>query len=385
MVEERLFACPKCGLDVEGLPVITPIGREHDRAAQGKVVIVHAMILGTRTAKTFTDVQYRGVYLPDAQLVLPTGEGTIQDGTLVDRHGDPELMMSFAEQYLSSYRALMPTGRLPTSVVEVMPAIHLLVVAAELAMKADLMRSDKFTEGHSLKDLFKNLEGPHRGQARRRFANCEANKRLTSVGERPQPISGVLAAYGASYGGGSQVYLDTRYYAEPTTKLRKSPGWSLLKSNTPYPIFLPYVVEVLIETFRFFDGAARLERLGAKVAPGARAAVDNNHGDWGLVPGSLGLIVVQVPQNVRLSAQHAELPEFRRWKEARPPGFSASWGYGGSELLFYRLDEGAPDSVNIGGIECTVWRDDSLGMHSRDLYQLANALDAGAISNTLRV
>ena len=385
MVVERLFACPKCGLDVEGLPVITPIGREHDRAAQGKGVIVHARILGTRTAKTFTDMQYRGVSLPDAQLVLPTSEGTIQDGTVVDQHGDPELMMSYAEQYLSAYRALMPTGRLPTSVVEVMPAIHLLVVAAELAMKADLMRSEKLIEGHSLEALFKNLHGPHRGEARRRFANCEPNQRLASVGERPQPISRVLAAYGESYSGGSQVYLDTRYYAEPTTKLRKSPGWSLVKSNTPYPIFLPYVVEVLIETFRFFDGAARLERLGATVGHGARAPVDNNHGDWGLVPSSLGLIVVQIPQNGRLDAQHGELPEFRGWKQAQPPGLAASWGYGGSELLFYRLDEGTPDSVSIGGVECRIWRNGSLGMHSRDLYQLANVLDAGGISNTLRV
>ena len=279
----------------------------------------------------------------------------------------------------------MPSGRVPTSAVEVMPALHLLVVAAELAMKADLMRSGKHIEVHSLKDLFKNLEGSHRGEARRRFASCEPNERLRSVGEPPRPISGVLAAYGASYGGGSQVYLDTRYYAEPTTKLKKSPGWSMLKANTPYPIFLPYAVEVLIDTFRFFDGAARLARLGAKVVHGARAAVDNNHGDWGLVPSSLGLIVVQVPQNGRLDAHHDELPEFRRWKRARPPGFFASWGYGGSELLFYRLDAGAPASVSIGGVECRVWRGDSLGMHSRDLYQLADALDAGAISNTLRV
>ena len=327
------------------MPVLLPIRREGDGAAQGRVEHVHAMILGMPTTKTFPGVQYPGVYLPGTQLVVPIHEGTIADGSMVDQHGDPELMMSFAEQYFSGYRALMPTGRLPISVVEVMPALHLLVVAAELAMKADLMRSDKHTEGHSLKDLFKSLDGSHRGEARRRFASCEPNERLRSVGEPPQPISGVLAAYGASYGGGSQVYLDTRYYAEPTTKLRKSPGGNLLKADTPYPIFLPYAVEVLIETFRFFDGAARLARLGAKVARGARTDVDNNHGDWGLVPSSLGLIVVQVPQNARLDARHDELAEFRRWKEARPPGFSVSWMYGGSELLFYRLDKGTPDSV----------------------------------------
>ncbi|MCY3844007.1 MAG: hypothetical protein OXH69_10750 [Acidobacteria bacterium] len=370
---------------VEGMPVLMPITRERDGPARGQIEHVRAMILGVPTAQTFPGVQYPGVYVPDTQMVVPTHEGTIADGSVVDQHGDPELMLSFAEQYLSAYRALMPTGRLPTSVVEVMPALHLLVVAAELAMKADLMRSDKHTEGHSLKDLFKNLDGSHRGEARRRFANCEPNERLRSVGGPPQSISVVLSAYGASYGGGSQVYLDTRYYAEPTTKLKESPGGSLSKANTPYPIFLPYAVGVLIETFRFFDGAARLARLGAKVARGARADVDNNHGDWGLVPSSLGLIVVQVPQNARLDARHDELPEFRRWKEVRPPGFSVSWMYGGSELLFYRLDERAPDSMRIGNIECRLWRDESLGMHSRDLYKLADVLDANPISNTLRV
>ena len=111
--------------------------------------------------------------------------------------------------------------------------------------------------------------------------------------------------------------------------------------------------------------------------------MDNNHGDWGLVPSSLGLIVVQVPQNARIDARHDELPEFRRWKQARPPGLSVSWGYGGSELFFYRLDDGAPASVRVDGIECRIWRDDSLGMHSRDLYQLADVLDANLMLNTL--
>ena len=58
--------------------------------------------------------------------------------------------------------------------------------------------------------------------------------------------------------------------------------------------------------------------------------------------------------------------------------------YGGDELLFYDLDEGVPNPVKIGGIECRVRRDDDLGMHSRDLYRLADVLDANPVSNTLR-
>ena len=70
------------------------------------------------------------------------------------------------------------------------------------------------------------------------------------------------------------------------------------------------MVESLIDTFRFFDGAERLERLGADVALGARAAVANNHGKWGLVPGSLGLVVVQVPQKAWLDAEHNKFARF---------------------------------------------------------------------------
>ena len=56
--------------------------------------------------------------------------------------------------------------------------------------------------------------------------------------------------------------------------------------------------------------------------------------------------------------------------------------YGGSILLFYRGGEGTPpdSEMNIDGIDCRIWRNDHLGMHSRDLYLLADALDAGSIS-----
>lgn len=379
MLVEQQHVCPKCGLEVEGLPVLMPISRQPG-PAQAKAERVHATILGRPTAKTLSCVQYRGVFLPDAQLAVPTHEGFISDGHVVDAHGDPELMTSFAEQYLSAYRTLMPAGRLPTSVVEVMPALHTLVVAAELAIKADLIRSGRKREdieGHSLPDLFGKLDGSHRREVRKRFAKCELNVLLTAMGESPQPIKGILTCYSRSPSSGSSVYLDTRYHAEP------GPGGKA--GMTMYPIFLPYAVEILIETFRFFSGAARLGRRGAAVSRCAHSGADGDHGDWSLVPSSLGLVVVQVPQNARVDTRHDELPEFRRWKEARPPGFSASWMYGGSELLFYRLDEGAPDSLRIGGIECKVRRDDDLGMHSRDLYQLADALDAGFTSNALRI
>ncbi|WP_420636169.1 hypothetical protein [Candidatus Palauibacter sp.] len=336
-------------------------------------------------------VQYPAVCLTATREVLPSGEGTIQDGTVVDQHGDPELMARFAQHYLSAHQAVMPTGRPPRSVVGMMPALHLLVMATELVMKADLMRSEKDAgKHHSLKDLYQDLDDVHRRDADDRFARCDLNVRLKLVGEPTLTISDLLTVYDSSYGGASRVYTDTRYYAEPTTKFKESTGMhgaNLLKSNTPYPIFLPRVVESLIATFRFFDGAARLQRLGGQVARGARAAMKDNHGDWGLVPSSLGLVVVQVGQHTWMDAGGEELPEFRRWKQLRPPGFSTSWMYGGSRLLFYQAGQHAPpdSESHIDGIRCRLWRDNSLGMHSRDLYRLADVLESGAMSNTLRM
>ena len=112
---------------------------------------------------------------------------------------------------------------------------------------------------------------------------------------------------------------------------------------------------------------------------GYETHVPNNHGDWGAVPVSLDLVAVQVLQKDRLGAGNAERPEFRVWKAAHPPGFTTSWMYGGSELLFYRADENSPpdSTVEIDGIECRIWRDGKLGMHSRDLFLLADAIETG--------
>ena len=51
--------------------------------------------------------------------------------------------------------------------------------------------------------------------------------------------------------------------------------------------------------------------------------------------------------------------------------------YGGNTLLFYRAGEAHPPDgeATIDGLECKVWSTGRLGMHARDLYQLANALE----------
>ena len=392
---ERPHVCPNCGREIRaemsyvtGRPsrVAGAAGPEHGQGR--RVESLHAMIHGNNAARSAT-VQYAGVCLSDSREVLPKHEGTIQDGTMVDQYGDPELMASFAEHYLAAHRAVMPSGRLPESVVEMMPALHLVVMAVELAMKGDLMRSGiEPGNVHALERLYEELEPAHRKEADDRFSRCGPNARLASVGEGTPSVEAVLRVYDQSYGGASKVYLDTRYYAEPTTKFGTSTGLhgaSLVKGNTPYPIFLPHLAESLIETFRFFDGAARLERLGADVSAGTRADVKNNHGSWGLVPASLGLVALQVPQGARLGTGQTELPAYERWKRQRHAGYSTSWMYGGSELLFYRADGNTPGEAvtNIDGLDCRIWRDARLGMHSRDLYGLADTIEAGGVTETV--
>ena len=86
--------------------------------------------------------------------MFPEHEGRLSTGHAIDRHGDPDLMAEFSAEYLKQYCAIVPQGRLPRTISEMMPALHLLVNAAELALKADLIRSDKDSGGHSLNELY---------------------------------------------------------------------------------------------------------------------------------------------------------------------------------------------------------------------------------------
>ena len=100
-----------------------------------------------------------------------------------------------------------------------MLALNLLVNAAELAMKADLIRSDKESGGHSLVTLYRDLDCAHKDEIQRRFADADVNLDLRSLEHDGPTVESVLGVYGASFGE-SSVYQDTRYFAEPTIRLR---------------------------------------------------------------------------------------------------------------------------------------------------------------------
>ena len=308
----------------------------------------------------------------------PAHEGTLGAGRVIDQFGDPDLMAEFAVEYLKQYRAIVPQGRLPNSVSEIMPALNLLVNAAELAVKAHLIRSDKNSSGHSLPKLYERVDRKHQEEIERRFAEAPLNDNLRILGSEPPTVGSVLSTYEHGFGW-SSVYLDTRYYAEPTTRVKSKAvrGGNLVK-GTPYPIFLPVLVQSVIDVYKFFSGAERLKRLGAEVAYGSRDPGNDQHGDWGLVPSSVGLVVLRVAQFVA-QTKHGELrEEFLQFKETRPPLYCTSWMYGGNVLFFYRAGKEHPvdGETVIDGLECKVWHAGSVGVHPRDLFLLADAIEA---------
>ena len=325
-----------------------------------------------------TSLNYPGVLIPGQNVLYPAHEGRLSTGHPIDRYGDPDLMAEFAVEYLKQYWAIVPKGRLPQTVSEMMPALNLLVNAAELAMKADLIRSSSGSGGHSLPMLYRDVDRKHREEIERRFAEAPLNADLRSLGCESPTVASVLSTYEHGFGW-SSVYQDTRYYAEPTTRVKSEDvkGGNLLKS-IPYPIFLPVVVQTIIDVYGFFSGAERLKRLGAKVGHGSRDPGNDQHGHWGLVPSSVGLVVLRVAQFVARTERGEFREDFLRFKEARPPLYCTSWMYGGNVLLFYRAGREHPEDGEtvIDGLKCKVWYAGSLGMHPRDLFLLSDILEA---------
>ena len=321
-------------------------------------------------------LNYPAISAAGGNVLFPAHEGRLSGAHAIGQYGDPDLMAEFSAEYLKQYWAIVPKGRLPKSMVEMMPALHLLTNAAELAFKADLIRSGRASEGHDLRKLYGRLEDEHRDQVRRHFADAAPNIPLNTLGAERPSLESVLSVYDESFGG-SSVYQDTRYFAEPTTKLRSTSlkGANLVK-DTPYPIFLPVVVQTMLDVYAFFSGAERLKRFGGDVAFGTRDPGNDQHGDWGVVPSSVGLLVIRVAQQVAWDEHLEDRDLFRSFKASHPPGFSTSWMYGGQSLLFYRASKDPPEDGEtvIDGLECKVWYSARLGMHARDLYLLANAL-----------
>ena len=373
------FACSTCGSEIRRTfrfvstdKAVDLSGMLRDQPAVERQ-IGHIMRTDGRSAMS---LNYPAVSVSAGNFLFPIHEGRLSDGSLIDRYGDPDLMAEFAAEYFKQSRAIAPKGGLPRTLTKTMPALHLLVNAAELALKAHLIRSGKAWGGHDLTALFRRLEDEHREEAERRFSDASQVASLDALGVDRPTVENVLGVYEHGFTGGS-VYMQTRYFAEPTTMIRSPSlkGGSLIK-DMPYPIFLPVVVRTMLDVYAHFSGAERLKRLGADIARGVRDSGNDQHGDWGLVPSSVGLVVIRVAQHVAWTEQHKDRDAFQRFKTVRPPGYTTSWKYGGQSLLFYRAGEEQPEDGEtvIDGLECKVWHTKRLAMHPRDLYLLVDAL-----------
>ena len=235
------FACANCGFEFRTTvryvstdrPIEPPGTPENRPAAEWRTGLVRSI-----DGRVAMFLQYPAVSAPGSNVLFPVNEGRLSGGLCIDRHGDPDLMAAFSAEYLKQYRAIVPKGRLPQSMVEMMPPLLLLMNAAELALKADLIRSDKPLVGHGLQDLYGELEDEHRDEVDRRFADAALNAPINALGADRSTVESVLRVYGQSFG--NSVYMDTRYFAEPTTMLREpSLKGGNLGKDTPYPIFLP--------------------------------------------------------------------------------------------------------------------------------------------------
>lgn len=390
------YVCPNCGQKSGIERVLIDTGQFPPRAAGdndtriGEVKRQQAAFSGIYTqGQRNIFFQYPAVSRDGENILFPTSEGNVQDGTVINQYGDPDLAMKFAEEYFRLFRLIMPNGRLPHNLVEIMPALHLLVTTTELAIKSFLIRDDRSIDfkssglRHSLQNLYDNLDDRHRNEIEQRFRNEEPNLNLSALGVELPTVKTILSVYDATYGGESSVYMDSRFYAEPTTMFRQSSslhGANLVKAHTPYPIFLPVVAHALIDTYWFFSGHERLKRLGAELDFGSREPGKGNHGEWGLTPSSMSLVVLSVPQPAGIDAKGKKLKAFNKLLSKHPPGFRTNWMYGGNTLLFY--DSAGREYVDgkwmLNGVECRTWFNKRLGLHTRDLYLLANALESGA-------
>ena len=176
---EQPYSCPDCGRNVTWTTKL--LSRTPGEIQPGSGHIVAPDTEPAPTSPVLTSllgrqcgVTYDAVSIKETGVLLPTGEGTVQAGKVIDGFGNPDLMARFAAQYLLAYKATMPNGRLPDTVVEVAPALHMLVTAAELALKADLMRSSiDYPNRHSLAELYEQLEPSHHDEAESRVQQLD--------------------------------------------------------------------------------------------------------------------------------------------------------------------------------------------------------------------
>ena len=120
------FKCETCGLEVYTTLSYSLTGTQDHRpgTVQGQQLTEHQLgRVRWFYGKLSPSVSYPGVLRPGENVLFPAHEGRLDYGGVIDRHGDPDLMADFAAEYLKQSRVIMPMGRLPRTVSEMMPAL----------------------------------------------------------------------------------------------------------------------------------------------------------------------------------------------------------------------------------------------------------------------
>ncbi len=193
-------ACPVCGNLIHWQSWVSNTGPNLQRTpprpfAPGDAIEHKRPMVLRRSIDSgnFTSVSFPAVFRSGEDVLFPISEGNIQDATVIDQHGDPDLMADFSEEYLKQYWTLMPAERMPDTLREIMPALFLLVTATELAVKAFWIRSRmKPKRVHSLVDLYLELPQRQREEVERRFAAGESNEALRGLGVEGPKVEVIL-------------------------------------------------------------------------------------------------------------------------------------------------------------------------------------------------
>ena len=183
---------------IEGRGELTEDKRFHWMSNNGVSVVVH------------------GVVQVNSRVLIPNQEGTVQDGRVIDKFGDADLMASMSEEYLRQFWILFPHGRMPDSVKEVLPSLLLLTASTELALKSFLLRDEHFESGHHLDVLWQKLMARDRQRVDDNYKKSALASALIKNGTSPPDIETLLNRYTHTYRENSGTYMDARYFAEPT-------------------------------------------------------------------------------------------------------------------------------------------------------------------------
>ena len=105
-------------------------------------------------------------------------------------------------------------------------------------------------------------------------------------------------------------------------------------------------------------GHERLRRRGGDVQHCAGEPGNDNHGERGLMPSSVGLVVLSVSQPVGISAEGDDLEAFEKLLSEHPSGVRSDWIIRRKHTSLSRGEEQSPTDSHrtLNGVRCRVWR-----------------------------